>query len=454
MNSSDFSASASADGIWQKVFRTIKDNGMFVAGDHVLVGVSGGADSMCLLHLLVMHRSELAVRISAAHVNHGIRGADADADEAFVREWCNILNVPLFCKQIDVPAQAQQRKQSTELCAREMRYDFFYSLSPDKIATAHTLSDACETLLMNLARGTTLHGLCGIPPKRDKIVRPLICVGRKETEAYCRTVGIPFVTDQTNLSDAYTRNRYRLHVLPDIARIHPAYEDSFRRCMDSLKTDDDYLSKEAEKVLCSHISGDDRLILSGIRDLHPAIRRRVLHLFLGLEAEYKHILLLEAHLTDPGFTLQIPGDQTARVCDDCIVLKLPTGRMPAQEPLHVPKTETGDISFGKYKIRFRTAVSGFNDYFPDAVDYRKVDEIIEVRSRTSGDRIMLPKRKCTKTLKKLFSEMKIPIGLRESIPVLADSRGVIWVAGVGAERTRLPDASSDKILIISMESEQ
>ena len=178
-----------------KFLAAVREYQMLSPGDTVAAAVSGGADSMCLLSLLCDCAEELGIRVHAVHVHHGIRGAEADRDEAFVRTFCEDLEVPLTVFHVDVPAEAARTGESTELCARRLRYAMFDQLAADKIATAHTASDAVETLLMNLSRGSGLTGLCSIPKVRGRIVRPLIGFFREETESYCREAGVPFVTD-------------------------------------------------------------------------------------------------------------------------------------------------------------------------------------------------------------------------------------------------------------------
>ena len=189
-------------------------------GRTIAVGVSGGADSMALLHVLLELKDEFAMNIIACHVNHGIRGETADRDEKFVVEACKRLGVDVRILRADVPGTAKKMHLGVEECGRRIRYDFFNSVAGDVIiATAHTLSDRSETLLLNIARGASVKGLCSIPAVRGNIVRPLIDCTRADIEKYCSDNSIEFVTDETNFEDIYSRNRIRLNVIPELKKL-------------------------------------------------------------------------------------------------------------------------------------------------------------------------------------------------------------------------------------------
>lgn len=224
------------------------------AGSVVIAAVSGGADSVCLLSVLDRLKNEMGFKLSACHVNHNLRGEESLRDEFFVRRLCRQLDIPLYVKSIDVAANAEKH-ESIELAARRIRYDFFDELSRlyggALIATAHTASDNCETVLINLIRGTALSGMCGIPPKRDNIIRPLLCLTRRDIEEYCSENGLSFVTDSTNLSDDYTRNKIRHNIIPQIERINPSFSFAVSRLTRSLSEDDSYLDLKARELLKS-----------------------------------------------------------------------------------------------------------------------------------------------------------------------------------------------------------
>ena len=189
-----------------KILVWCREQALFPSGAHVVCAVSGGADSVAMLHALCALRAELGITVSAAHFNHRLRGAESDRDEAFVRTLCQTLGVSLSVSGADVAAHAARTGESVEEAARELRYAFFAQLD-GLIATAHTADDNLETVLLNLTRGTSLRGLCGIPPKRERIVRPMLCLTRREIEAYLTENALAHVEDSTNAAPDARRNR-------------------------------------------------------------------------------------------------------------------------------------------------------------------------------------------------------------------------------------------------------
>ena len=198
----------------KKVLAAIEDYGMLGKGSTVTVALSGGADSVALLYCLLELKEQFSLNIRAAHLNHNLRGDESLRDANFVADLCKKLNVDLSLKSADVSSVAKETGESIELAARRVRYDFLNEVSGGIIATAHTASDSFETMLFNLSRGTAIKGLSGIPPKRDNLIRPLIYCTRADVEEYCKQNNISFVTDSSNLSDDYTRNKIRHNVVP------------------------------------------------------------------------------------------------------------------------------------------------------------------------------------------------------------------------------------------------
>ena len=209
----------------QKALLALRQYSLFTQGDRIAVGVSGGADSVALLRFLAVLREEYRWELIVCHIHHGLRGAEADRDEQFVRELAGQLGLPYTVRHIDAAALALENHLSVEEAGRNARYAFFAETAGEggRIATAHTLDDTIETVLMNLIRGTGLHGLCGIPRTRGNIVRPLLDVTRAEVEEYLALLGQPYCTDSTNLSDDYTRNRVRHDILPRLRELNPNF---------------------------------------------------------------------------------------------------------------------------------------------------------------------------------------------------------------------------------------
>ena len=203
---------------------------MLSQNDKVLIALSGGKDSVALLLFLTHYAKMLNITLYAAHVNHMIRSDEADNDERFCRELCEEKGVVFFSKRFNIPEIAREKSVSVEEAAREIRYGYFDELTKrygiDKIATAHTASDNTETVLYNIMRGSGTQGICGIPPVRDNIIRPLIFCTKEQTEEYCNTKGVSFCIDRTNFDDVYDRNNIRLNIVPHMKKRNFSIDDS------------------------------------------------------------------------------------------------------------------------------------------------------------------------------------------------------------------------------------
>ncbi|MBD5113089.1 MAG: tRNA lysidine(34) synthetase TilS [Ruminococcaceae bacterium] len=223
----------------------------------VAVALSGGADSVSLLCALSESADSLGITLCACHLNHGLRGAESDRDEEFCKLLCEKMQIPIYTNRIDVKT-LQNKHEGIENAARRARYAFFREIHErvgGVIATAHTASDNAETVLLNLTRGTGLRGLCGIPPQREFIIRPLLNVTREDVERYLDSLGQDFVTDCTNLSEDYTRNKIRLNVIPQLEEINPAFSKAVTRMCESAREDCEFLEELAEHALADAKSG-------------------------------------------------------------------------------------------------------------------------------------------------------------------------------------------------------
>lgn len=440
--------------MYDDFFRAIREFNMLSAGDTVLVGVSGGADSMCLLDLLNEHKEELNISVRAAHVNHCLRGEESDADEQFVRAFCEEKNIPLSVLRADINTLCERSGESTELCARKVRYDFFDSLGCTKIATAHTASDAEETMLMNLSRGASLNGLCSIPAVRGNVIRPLLYFLREDTERYCKDHGICYVVDSTNLTDDYTRNKFRHNVIGALKDINPSFEENAKRCLESLRTDNDFLEEYADKLSASLVTDDAVLDTFALVGYHKAVRYRVIASFFfrfsDSDFEKRHIEQADENLLAGSFTQILPGNNR---------LNIRNGKMYFEckhdnhvfETILTNKNEKTVFLWDDKKISLFPSEPRELSRDEIAVDFYGINDIITIRPRKEGDTLSLGARHCTKSLKKLFNEMKIPVALRSAVPVAADDDGVIWCAVGGSDARRKITNETKKYFIIKSE---
>lgn len=418
-----------------------------LSSDNITVALSGGADSVALLHALCTLRDRLGLNISAAHLNHMIRGEEALRDESFVKQLCRDMNVPLICESVDVPLYAKEHRLSTETAAREVRYDFFERVNKGVVATAHTASDNFETVLFNLARGTGLNGLCGIPPKRGIYIRPLILVTRQEVERYCAKNGLSYVTDSTNLSDDYTRNRIRHTVIPVLKSVNASAEKAAARAVISLREDEELLSSLADSYLDKNCENG---YLNIKADVSPAVLKRAIKKY----AEYAVTgLFLDSNHLNSIYSLCLKGGRTSLPCDTSATAendKLFIGKSPedSKKPKFKVTTEINDNTF------FENGEKVNNLLLNNSIDCDKIVGELILRTRLPGDSIRLAGRGCTKTLKKLMNELKIAKNLRDSIPVLADDGGVVWVYGAGTANRCAVNEKTEKVMIITVSDVQ
>lgn len=428
----------------KKVIEAVKGFDMLTNDKHITVALSGGADSMALLDVLLTLKEELNIKkISAAHFNHQIRGDEALRDQNFVEDYCKQRGIDCFVGSADVLEYAKQNGLSTELAARKLRYAFFEGLDTDLIATAHTASDNIETVLFNLTRGTALSGLCGIPPVRDTYIRPLLLCTREDIENYCKKNAIAFVTDSTNLCDDYTRNKIRHNVVPVLKGINSLAENAVSRMSASLREDEDFIGGIARQKY-SELRCENGLALDGFERLHSAVAKRIVAYFcndLGLEVDSFHINAVYDICLLGGKT-SLPLNKSAVTCDGILMI-VDSNARPVNVEFLVDIIKTDNDLFKKdEKVH--------NLFLKNILDYDKIVGKLVLRTRQSGDSIRLKNKNGTKTLKKLFCEYKIPHNERENLPVLCDEMGIVWVYKIGVAERCAADENSTNIYKINV----
>ena len=388
-------------------------------GEEVVCAVSGGADSVALLFALYLLKEKLQIRLSAAHFNHHLRGAESDQDQAFVEEFCSRYDIPLY----KGGAAVETGPKGLEAAARDARYGYLKTL-PGRIATAHTADDNAETVLMHLIRGTGLKGLGGIAPKSGKLIRPMLTVTRQDVMAFLQEWNLPHVEDQSNHTDQFLRNRLRQHVMPLLNRENPRLAENVSAMAMQLRQEEHYLSRQVELT--------DRV--SVLREMDPALRNRALESFLrqqGVkEPQREQIQLLKCLVfsNNPSARGAFPGGITIGREYDRLI------RLPQEEAPETAELALGSQKLPQWKMEIHVSQAQSLEQGKTVFTVQPEGKIV-VRSRLPGDRIRLPGG--SKTLKKLFIDEKIPAWERPFLPVLADEKGVLAVVGIGVNLDRV-----------------
>ncbi|MBY2478313.1 tRNA lysidine(34) synthetase TilS [Clostridioides difficile] len=457
--------------IFDKVLGTINKHNLIQKGDKIVLGLSGGPDSVCLLHVLNRLKKDFNIEIYAAHLNHQIRGIEAQKDALYVSKLCEDMGIVFFVKSINVPKYCENEGLSLEEGARKLRYEMFYEIKDkikaNKIAIGHNLNDQAETVMMRIMRGTGLTGLKGIDYIRDNcIIRPILDVERSDIEDYCEAYNLNPRIDKTNLENIYTRNKIRLDLLPYMKdNFNSNVIESIVRMSNSLKIDNDYIEKEAEskfrEVSSVKEKGFVEINLDDFICLHDAIKVRV------LRNSIKHILgdtnfVDQRHIEDimslednskVNKMLTLPRNIFVYRKKESIIL---TNEEIVNEEIefyyNVPSNgfikikelkqiiETQIMSIDRYKsMKLDNSSKGF--------DFNKVKGGIVIRSRRQGDKIKLAMG--SKKVKDLFIDLKIPREERCKIPIITDSEGIICVGDYKISENYKIDESTKEVLKIN-----
>lgn len=437
-----------------KVLRTVNEYDMIKPGDKVTVALSGGADSVALLKSLISLSKQLEISIDAVHLNHNLRGDESDRDENFVRGLCSENDIPLTVFSENILQGAKENHMGTEEYARTRRYALF-SEHCEKIgsvlATAHNLNDLAETLIFNITRGCSLNGLCSIAYKRPGVIRPLIEISRNEIEEYLENIGQDYVTDSTNLTDDYTRNKIRHNVLPQLVSINPSFLQAAKRLSKTAGAAEDYIKSSAESLIESDVGADE------IAKCNDAVIAEYLRILcknkLGITPEYSQICMAVEVIRQNGKQAQIHGGNFIYVKNGKIEVGVPSNDEPIPfcTEFNINQTVTpykiyefcvisGEELFEKQKIN--------NLLLKNAVDCDKMGNSLIMRSRIAGDEARL-KGRHNKSLKKLFNEQKIPVNERNRLGILSnDKNDIIWIERLGVTDKYAVDENTKRALIV------
>lgn len=430
-----------------KITSTIKKYNMINKGETVCCALSGGADSVALLIALTELSAELGITVTAVHINHLLRGEESDRDESFCADLCERLGVPLKIFRKDAAAFSHSLGMSVETGAREMRYKIFGELFDHKTATAHNLNDNAETVLFRIARGTGLKGLTGIPPVRGKIIRPLLFCTREDIEAFLAERGQAFVTDSTNFTDDYARNKIRHKVIPAMSEICGGFPKNCANLILSLSEDEDYLINTA----LNHKNDD-------LRTLHPAVRKRVLIILLKeqkIPVSTQYIKIIESILYSSG---KADLGKVTACANNGRVFFLRDALKPDEEIIPQNIVTEGEYPFSSDKIVIiskvnsekmnKTQIINKNSTY-SLLDYGKIQGGIVLRNRLRADKIKPAGSNHTRELRKLLQE-RLAAEERKYSAVLADENGVIWSEHAGISERVKPDENSIQLLEIKI----
>ncbi|MFZ5966656.1 MAG: tRNA lysidine(34) synthetase TilS [Bacillota bacterium] len=455
----------------EKFIKTLEDFKMVSEGEGIVIGVSGGPDSITLLHLFHRVQERYRLRLYAVHLNHQFRGTDADEDAAYVKSFCDKLGIEAFIYSENVTEYSKHRGITFEEAGREIRYRLFDEILDQKragkIAVAQNMDDQAETVLMRLMRGSGAEGLSAIDHIRDnKIIRPLLDISRKEIEAYCSLHELKPRIDKTNSEVIYTRNRIRLELIPYIeSHFNPNIKETLCRTAKLLREDNNFIAEQVDKAFGKLVRKEnDRItvLLRSLKELHPAVAKRVvremLKQYLG---DIKNIQSIHVEnimgLVDKqtvGASIDLPGYITAAIDYEYLMIKKKENEIQKHDFTYDLKI--GSVS--EFSLLNLIIISKIIDKehigeIPksDTIKYFDLDKIhqgIKLRNRRNGDRFSPLGMKGSKKLKEFFIDEKIPRTLRDEIPLICDGDEIVWVIGYRMSEKYKVTSDTEHILMI------
>lgn len=425
-----------------KVLDFIRKNRLLKKGDSVVLGVSGGADSICMLKNLSDAQKRRDIAIYVLHINHQIRGKEADEDAEFVKRACTKFKVPHRVVSVDVPSIAEKEGLSLEEAGRMVRYQEFskyaYEVGANKIAVAHNSNDNAETVLMNLARGTGIKGLSGIAPKRKmedakgntiEVIRPILCLTRKEIEEYLKENEIEYRNDSTNESTDYTRNKIRLEVMPLLEHINDNAMQNITNVSKEMAETSEYINKDVDEAYNTYVEEKDGKLF--LNDDSFAVDPVVLTGVIRKMIENTAGKLKDITRIHVGDVVNLQDKQVGKKID------LPYSIVAEREYEGISLYSESDdleVSTDENEVIITFEDEGFDHNnieelkFTKWLDYDKIDEV-EIRTRKKGDYIIVNSDGGRKKLKDYFIDEKIPRRERDGVLLVADGNHILWVVG-------------------------
>lgn len=436
-----------------KIKKFIEKYNMITTGDRIIAGISGGADSICLLFVLLKLREESGIEFAAVHVNHGLRGESAKRDEEFVEGLCRQHHIICMTFHENVELISRKRKQSVEEAGRDVRKAAFekglQEFQGNKIALAHHQNDNAETILMNLARGTGLRGLGGIRPVNGNIIRPLLCLNRNEIEKFLSEGTISYCQDETNAKDEYTRNRIRHFVIPVLEeQVNSQTVKHMYETAGMMWELQEYVDSQVDEAFeeCVDCQKDGSLLIrnSAFEKLSLFIQKSLLYRCIALTArEGKNLsavhveAVLELFLKQTGRSRSLPYAICARREYGGVVLakEAAAARGFEARELQIP----GMTEIPEYHLaiccEIFTKASDFSvKHIPENTytkwfDYDIIKSSLDIRTRRAGDLVVIDKSGNRQKLKSYFVNEKVPGEVRDQVPVIAEGEKILWIVG-------------------------
>ena len=476
------------DRILKKAEEFIQEYHMIARNDKIVAGISGGADSMCLLFVLMNLKEKLNLSLCAVHVHHGIRGGEADRDETFVRDFCRERGILYRCARGNVPEMARTKGMSEEEAGRAFRYRCFNDMLENlgweqgKIAVAHNKNDVAETFLFNVFRGSGLAGMASIPPVRGNIIRPLLCLERREIEKLLKLHEIDFCTDSTNLKNDYTRNRIRNRLMPYVLEnINPEAVEHIFNLSREAGAVEKRMEREADQELEKAWAPDGGLrvhVLETMDDiLLRAVLRKMIHQKTGSLKDITrgHILQVAQLLDKPvGKMTCLPGGLRVIREYDCLRFVSRVDKTSAQGagttggdhlamdirlPSHIGETWTLSLDDPAVTMEFTVKKCEKNQRIEEKqytkwLDYDKIKNSLQLRRRQSGDYLIAGPGGERKLLRRLFIDDKVPRLERDKILLIAQDSHILWVVGGRISEAYKITENTERILEIKVKGEK
>ncbi len=454
----------------QIVLNTISKHKMKANVKNIIVACSGGADSMALLHLLHSQKKALCINVCALHLNHNLRGESAFFDAQIVKDFCQKHEIILHEKVLNW--QMIDDKNASENNLRKLRYEFFNEVLKQNensvIATAHNENDNAETVLLHIARGAGLKGACGIPYKREKIIRPLLNVNRAQIEEYIKKHNIKFANDETNASLKYARNRVRNEIIPQLKKINSDAQGAIVRFSQNMQIADDYINIQACELLksakISNVAGESGYNANILKGAHEAILNEVCHILISLHADanFAKMSLLKNAIINGFGSVELNKKITINASQNFIRTVYTDENKKCENENINTQNQNWQISFENIKngdeitdlngeklyiniTKYEETVNFkkiSEKHLKNIADYGKITKAAIFRTIKANDMFCMANSNCTKMLKKIYSEKKFSINLRQTNPVLAIDNKIIWVNNLGFAKGFSPDENT------------